>query len=215
MSDETKPTAPADEPVEGEVLVAEVSDETGVQAEAVIATDFTHTLIVAAFADQDSAMETYQALRDAEVAHGLHIDAVAVVRSDDQGKIHAQKVTDHSTKTGVKWGLGAGIVLAVVFPPSLLAGAVAGGVAGGAFGKMRNVHHRIELEEELKGALPPDSSGIVALVESTETDAVKETMPKATKVTETPVDDATAKDIEQATKEADAAPATAGGATPA
>jgi len=215
MSDETKPAAPADETVEGEVLVAEVSDETGVKAEAVIATDFTHTLIVAAFADQDSAIETYEALRDAEVAHGLHIDAVAVVRSDAEGKIHAQKVTDHSTKKGVKWGVASGIVLGVIFPPSILASAVAVGVAGGAIGKMRNVHHRIELEEELRGALPPDSSGIVALIDTEEVDAVKETMPKATKVTEKPVDEATAADIEQAAKEADAAPATAGGATPA
>ena len=110
MSDETKPTTPSGtdstETVEGAVLVAEVSDETGVQAEAVIATDFTHTVIVAAFANQESAMETYEALRDAEVSQSLHIDAVAVVRADAEGKIHAQKVTEHSTKKGLKWGVG-------------------------------------------------------------------------------------------------------------
>jgi uncharacterized membrane protein len=170
-----------------------------------IATDYTHTLIVAAFADEESAMETYQALKDAETAHGLHIDAVAVVRADDKGKIHAQKVTEHSTKKGLKWGVGAGIVLGVIFPPSLLAGAVAGGVAGSAIGKIRHTHRLIELEEELRGALPPESSGIIALFETTDAPAVKETMPKATKVTEKQVDDGTAADIEQATKESDAA----------
>jgi uncharacterized membrane protein len=211
MSDETKPTTPSGtdstETVEGAVLVAEVSDETGVQAEAVIATDFTHTIIVAAFANQDSAMETYEALRDAEVSQSLHIDAVAVVRADGEGKIHAQKVTEHSTKKGLKWGVGAGIVLAVIFPPSLLAGAVAGGVAGGAIGKIRHTTRLIELEKELRGSLPPDSSGIVALFDTVDAAKVKETMPKATKVTEKPVDDATAKEVEQAAKEGEATPA--------
>lgn len=211
MNDETQTTTPtatdSTETAEGAVLVAEVNDDAGVQAEAIIATDFTHTVIVAAFADQESAMETYQALRDAEVSHGLHIDAVAVVRSDAEGKIHAQKVTDHSTKSGVKWGVGAGIVLGVIFPPSILASAVGVGVMGGAIGKIRNVHHNIELEKELAGALPPDSSGIVALVETSETAAVKETMPKATKVTEKPVDDATAAGIEEAAKATDVQPA--------
>jgi len=213
MPDETQPTTPSTpttaqpEAAEGAVLVAEVGDETGVQAEAIIATDFTHTVIVAAFADQDSALETYQALRDAEITHELHIDAVAVVRADGEGKIHAQKVTEHSTKKGLKWGIGAGIVLGVIFPPSLLAGAVAGGVAGSAIGKIRHTHRTIEMEEELRGALPPDSSGIVALIDTEEVGAVKETMPKATKVTEKPVDEATAADIEQATKETAAQPA--------
>jgi uncharacterized membrane protein len=211
MDDETQTTTPAEpeatESPEGAVLVAEVSDETGVQAEAVIVTDFTHTLIVAAFADQESAKETYEALRDAEISHGLKIDAVAVVRADAEGKIHTQKMTEHSTKKGLKWGVGAGIVLGVIFPPSLLAGAVAGGVAGSAIGKIRHTQRSIELEKELRGSLPPDSSGIVALVETTETAAVKETMPKATKVTETPVDAATATEIQTAAKEAEAQPA--------
>jgi uncharacterized membrane protein len=182
---------------EGATIVAAAGDETGVKAEAAIITDYTHALIVAEFADEDAAMETYQALRQAETTHGLHIDAVAVVRSDTEGKIHAQKVTDHSTRNGIAWGAAAGIVLGVIFPPSILGSAVAVGAAGGAIGKLRNAHHRIELEEELKGVLPPQSSGIVALVENTETEAVKETMPKATNVTEKPIDEATAKDIEE------------------
>ncbi len=208
MNDETQKTTPtATDSAEGAVLVAEVSDESGIQAEAVIATDFTHTVIVAAFADQESAMETYQALRDAEVAQSLHIDAVAVVRADAEGKIHAQKVTEHSTKKGLKWGVGAGIVLAVIFPPSLLAGAVAGGVAGSAIGKIRHTSRLIDLEKDLRGSLPPDSSGIVALFDTADTAQVKETMPKATKVTEKPVDAATAGEIEEAAKEGQATPA--------
>ncbi len=174
---------------------------TGVQAEIAIVTDFTHALIVAEFANPDAAMETYQALRDAEVSHGLKIDAVAVVKADAQGKIHAQKVTDHSTKTGIKWGVAAGIVLGVIFPPSILGSAVAVGATGGVIGKLRNEHHKIELEEELRGALGPDTSGIVALIEAPDSEAVKETMPKATKVTEKPIDDATAKDITEASKQ--------------
>ena len=125
--------------VEGAVLVAEVSDDSGVQAEAIIATDFTHTVIVAAFADPGIGHgDVSGAARCGGVSHSLHIDAVAVVRADAEGKIHAQKVTEHSTKKGLKWGVGAGIVLGVIFPPSLLAGAVAGGVAGSAIGKIRH-----------------------------------------------------------------------------
>jgi len=127
---------------------------------------------------------------------------VLVVRADETGKIVIQKVTDHSTKTGVKWGVVGGVVLGVLFPPSIIGSAVALGVTGGVLGKLRHENHKSEIAESLSGSLAPNSSGILVLAKLPAVPAVRETMPRATKVTEVAVDSATAAAITGAAKAA-------------
>ena len=88
------------------------------------------------------------------------------------------------------------------FPPTLIASTVAWGTIGGALGKLRNIHHRSQVADQLQGALGANHSGIVALVHSTQLAQAKQAMPEATKVTAAEVDEATAKDITEAAKEA-------------
>jgi hypothetical protein len=77
------------------------------------------------------------------------------------------------------------------------------GLAGGVMGKLRNLHHRHQVSNELDGALAPNHSGIIALVHAVDVPKVKAQIPEATKVTTTEVDEATAKDITEAAKAAD------------
>lgn len=188
----------------GATVVGAIADESGVQATATLVTDFDYAVIVAAFNDDAAAAATYEALKEAEGAGSLGVEGVLVVKTDDKGKVKVQRMTDHSTKTGVKWGAVGGVLLGIFFPPTVLAGAIGAGVAGGILGKVRNVWRKSEVADALYGALGPNQSGILALVRAGDVDAVKADLPEATKVRTAGVDESTAKQITEASKAADA-----------
>ena len=206
MTDETKDTAAAPEqPVDAAVVVA--ADDAGVEAVAAIAVQGNRALIVAQFADMDAAKKAYYTLIDAEAKRAIDIDGVMVVNADYQGKINVQKMTDHKTRNGFLWGAVGGVVLGVIFPPSILAGAVAVGVAGAAIGKVGHTMAKGKVADELAGVITPGTSGIIALVEITAVDAVKAEIPEAKVVKSAPVDDETADAIKEAAVAAGDAPA--------
>ena len=219
MSDETKPTpagsttTPAGYSDDILVVGATVADEEGVLAEGAVAIQGDHALVVARFADTTSARAIYENLLMAEIDGAVHIDGVLVVKADDDGRIHVEKMTDHSTRTGLKWGIVGGVVAAVFLPATIVAGAVALGVAGAAAGKARNLSHRLDVEEELKGVITPGTSGVMALVTAADVPAVTAKMPDAQEVKTVPVDEATAGAIkEAATRPRRPRPAAASGA---
>ncbi|MCU0505136.1 MAG: DUF1269 domain-containing protein [Chloroflexi bacterium] len=201
MTDET-PKGPetAEEPVDVVAVVA--GDESGIQAEAAVAVQGDSAIIVAQFADMDTAKLAYEALLDAEMKRAIDIDGVLVVNADYQGKIHVQKMTDHTTRNGFLWGAVAGVVVGIIFPPSVLASAATLGVVGALAGKAGNLFKRGAVASELTEVIKPGTSGIVALVSLTAVDAVKETIPQATEVKAVPVDDETAVAVKEAAKAA-------------
>lgn len=200
MADDTETTpAQTDDVV---VVAATIEDEQGVIAEGAIAVEGDHALVVARFADTTSARAIYDDLLAAELDGSLHIDGVLVVKADEGGKLHVEKMTDHSTRTGLKWGIVGGVVAAVLLPATIVAGAVTLGVAGAAAGKARNLAHRLEVEKELAGVITPGTSGILALVTATDAPAVAAKMPDADEVKTVSVDDETAAAIKEAAAEA-------------
>ena len=199
MTDETKnTTAVQEQPVE--VAVATVSDDLGIEGAAGIAVQGNQALIVAQFADMDSAKAAYNALVDAEVQRAIDIDGVLVANADYQGKIHIQKMTDHKTRNGFLWGAVGGAVVGLIFPPTILAGAVAVGVAGAAVGKARNALLKSDVADDLAGVITPGTSGIVALVSITAVDAVVATIPDAKVVKSAPISDEAAAAVKEAAK---------------
>jgi uncharacterized membrane protein len=201
MTDETTTTGAAPEPpVDAAVVVA--ADDAGVEAVAGIAVQGNQALIVAQFADMDSAKAAYFALLDAEATRALDIDGVLVANADFQGKVHIQKMTDHKTRNGFLWGAVGGAVIGLIFPPAILASAVGVGLAGAAVGKAGNVMMKSEVADELASVIAPGTSGIVALVAITAVDAVTQTIPDAKVVKSAPVDDATADAVKQAAQAA-------------
>lgn len=203
MTDET--ATPNDDLV---FVAGQITDEQGVLAEAAIAAQGDHALIIARFADPTLAMATYETLLDAEIAEELEIDGVLVVNADDKGRIHIQKMTEHSTRKGLKWGIVGGVVAGIFLPATIIGGAVALGVAGAAAGKARNLARRLEVEKDLAGVITPGTSGILALVTAPAAEAVAKSMPEAQEVKTLPVDDETADAVKAAATAAEgAAPA--------
>jgi len=198
MTDDKKPTA---DPVV--VSAGAVQDQFGnTLAEGGIAIEGNQALLVARFADMDAATLAYDALLDAEEKRAIDIQGVLVVDADYQGKITVRKMTDHKTRTGFVWGAVAGAALAIIFPPSILAGAALGGVVGAAAGKVGNVAAKSEVAKELADVITPGTSGILAVVAITAIDAVKQTIPQADEVKTVPVDKATADAVTDAAKQA-------------
>ncbi len=202
MADDTETTPAAGDDMI--VVTGAIIDDEGVLAEGAIAIEGDHALVVARFADTTSARAIYDDLLEAELDGSLHIDGVLVVKADDNGKLHVEKMTDHSTRTGLKWGIVGGVVAAVFLPATIVAGAVTLGVAGAAAGKARNLAHRLEVEKQLADVITPGTSGILALVTATDAPAVEAKMPAAQEVKTVSVDDETAGAIKEAASEAEA-----------
>ena len=197
------------------IVAAQVADDEGVIAEGAIAVEGEHALIVARFADTTSAIAIYDQLLTAEIDGSLHIDGVLVAKADEGGRIHIQKMTEHSTRKGLKWGIVGGVVAGIFLPVTIVGGAVALGVAGAAAGKARNLYHRVEVEKELTDVITPGTSGILCLVSAEAAEAVAKKMPDAQEVKTVPVSEETAGAIKAAAAAAEAAPSDATPEAPA
>ena len=151
-----------------------------------------------------AAWDAYEALKAVEDGRTVEIEGVVVVKRDADGKLEIQKATDHSTKSGLKWGIVGGVALGVIFPPSILGSAAALGAAGAATGKVRQLHHRSELADELEGAIAPGHSGILALVSDPGAVEIRKALAAADAIVEAAMDNVAAEDIKAAAKEAEA-----------
>ena len=200
MSEEKTP-APSD--TETTIVAGVIADDKGVLAEAAVATDGTHALVVARFANPDAARLTYEDLLYAEMDGALHIDGVLVVKADADGRLRVEKMTDHSTKTGLKWGIVGGVVAGIFLPATIIASAAVLGVAGMAAGKARNLSHRLDVEHALTDVITPGTSGILALVTAEDVPAVEKKMASAEKVESVTVDEKTASEIKDVAAAAD------------
>ena len=89
---------------------------------------------------------------DLEVVRGLHAAGVigtydaAVAVKDADGSVHVDK-WEKPTQHGAWWGIGAGAVVGILFPPSLLGAAAVGGVTGGVIGHFHGGMSRKDVHE--------------------------------------------------------------------
>ena len=118
-------------------------------------------LLVISFDRRESAAQARDRLKGLEDADGAHIDDVAVVEKDAEGKIHVQHGFDRTTSGGAVVGGALGLLLGLVFFP--VAGLAAGAVVGGLIG--RSLHQNIDkkLVEDVTRDLTPDSSALFTL----------------------------------------------------
>lgn len=189
MTDEVTTPAAGDAELEADVLAV---------------SDGAYALIIADFNDTEAAWAAYELLKSVEDGRTVEIEGVVVVKRDADGQIEVQKATDHSTRRGLGWGVVGGVVLGVLFPPSIIASAVVLGAGGAAIGKAREVHHKNELADQLQDALEPGHSGLIALVSDPGAVEIQKALAKANRVVEHAIDKVAAEDIKAAAKEAEA-----------
>ncbi|HEY5135863.1 MAG TPA: DUF1269 domain-containing protein [Candidatus Nanopelagicales bacterium] len=179
------------------------TDASDLTVEATAISDGAYTLFVADFSDTETAWEAYELLKEVEDGKRVEIEGVLVIKREADGQVEVQKATDHSTRRGLGWGVVGGVVLGVLFPPSIIGSAVVLGAGGAAVGKLRETHHKNELEAELADAIQPGHSGILALVSDPGVIEIRKALDKANAIVEKAVDDVLADDIKAAAKESE------------
>lgn len=208
MSDETVTPTSGLETTEGEVVTEEAlpgdleSADDAVVAAAAIISDGARTLFIADFSDTDSAWKAYEGLRAAQDGVRVKIDGVVVVKRDQDGKVRILEASDHSTKTGLRWGLVGGAVIGLIFPPTILVGAAVAGAIGAASGKARHLVQRGKLADDLETAILPGHSGIIALVSNPGAVKIRAALNAANAIVQTTVDKVVADDLKAAAKAA-------------
>lgn len=182
-----------------------MSDDTNVpdlEVKAAAVSDGAYTLLVADFSDTKTAWEAHEALKSVEDGRSVELEGVIVVSRSEDGKLEVLEATDHSTKSGLKWGLVGGIALGVIFPPSILGSAAVVGTAGALAGKLRQRHHHGELEQQLANAIAPGHSGLIALVSDPGAVKIRKALERADAIVESAIDQVEADDIKAAAKQA-------------
>jgi uncharacterized membrane protein len=194
-----EPTMPGSE--SPETSAVEPAGETGQPAAAVdsigLATDGAYYLIVGQFSDPATAETVFGQIEELERTTSLRVDAVVIASSDADGKIKVREATEHSTKTGLKWGVVGGAVLGVIFPPSILASAVGFGVVGSVLGKVRNLSHRSKLSDELAGVIAPNTTGLIVFAEDEAVVEIEKALAEADRIVSKAVDKQLALEIDR------------------
>ena len=180
------------------------TDASDLTVEATAISDGAYTLFVADFNDTETAWEAYELLKEVEDGKTVEIEGVLVIKREADGQVEVQKATDHSTRRGLGWGVVGGVVLGVLFPPSIIGSAVVLGAGGAAVGKAREQHHKKEIAQEMQDAIAPGHSGIIALVSDPGEVKIREALAKANGIVESAVDEVAAADIKAAAKAAEA-----------
>ena len=112
-------------------------------------------LVLAVFKDEaaaDAAVESMKAWDESDSA--IKFSSIGVLVLDDKGKIKTHKLGKRSTGKGA----GIGLVLAVIAPPTLLAGVIGGGILG-------SLHHKgLGLKAEDRARIAGELAGGKAAV---------------------------------------------------
>ena len=90
----------------------------------------------------------------------------------------------------------------VVAGLTVWASAAVVGAAGAATGKVRQLHHRSELADELDDSIAPGHSGIIALVSDPGEVKIREALAEADSIVDHAIDDVAVEDIKAAAKQA-------------
>jgi len=151
-------------------------------------TDVPLDLYIAAYDDENAAKADWDAVKALARDDVITVKGMVLVRRDaDDGKIHV-KDNAHDVGKGATIGAVGGILVGLIFPPSLLASAVVGGALGGGAGAILDHREKKAIKADVEDALPPGSSGIVAIFEETWVAEMEKALEKSEKVTKHKVD---------------------------
>ena len=121
-------------------------------------------LYIAAYADPDAAKVDWDAIKQLAADGSIKVDGLVLVNRRSDGKIHVDDDL-HTTAKGAGWGAVGGLVVGLIFPPSLLVGAAVGAGIGAGTGALISHGDKAEIKADVEDTLPINSSGIVAVFE--------------------------------------------------
>jgi predicted flap endonuclease-1-like 5' DNA nuclease len=163
-------------------------------------------VVLAFFNDEDAADDAVESLKAwGKANHDVKLGAIGVMVLDDKGELKTHKLG----KRSVGKGAGIGLVAAVIFPPSLLAGVVGGGLLGA-------LHHKglglgADDRDRIAAELAGGKAAVGAIVEEGQAAAVSDKLAALGGTTEVhEVTEEAVAEVEAAAPEVEAAEVAAG-----
>jgi predicted flap endonuclease-1-like 5' DNA nuclease len=124
-------------------------------------------IVLAFFNDEDAADDAVESLKAWDKANmDVKLTSIGVLVLDDKGRIKTHKMGSRSAMKGA----GIGLVAAVVFPPSLLAGVVGGGVLGALHHKSLGLN--VDDRNRIAAAIAGGKAAVAATVKYGDATAV-------------------------------------------
>jgi uncharacterized membrane protein len=158
-------------------------------------TDVPIDLYIAAYADPHAAQADWDDIKALARDDVITVDALVLVSRDaHDGKVHV-KDNAHDVGKGAALGAVGGLLVGLIFPPSLLASAVVGGGVGAGAGAILDHEQKKAIKADVEDVLPPGSSGIVAIFEERWVAEVEKALEKAEKVSKEKVDPASFSEV--------------------
>jgi uncharacterized membrane protein len=136
---------------------------------------------VATYPDAATAREDYEVVKDLHAGGLVGSYDAAVVTKDDKGRIHENK-DETATRHGAWWGVAAGAVVGLIFPPSVLGAAAVGGVIGGISGHLSKGMSRSRAKE-LGDFIAPGEAGLIVVGEGKVEEAIEKAVTRAERET--------------------------------
>lgn len=158
--------------------------------------DYAYALLIADFSEMQLALHAYAELKEAAEENNQRIEGAFVLSKDDGGEVKIEKASDLSTGRGLRWGLVAGAIVGVFFPPSLLASLAVGAGVGAGVGRLKHNVYAGQYADELADAIDPGHSGLVLLASGPEIAEFRELLEDANKIAEKAVNQAVVDEIE-------------------
>ena len=156
-------------------------------------------LYAAIYDDIADAEADYEAVFDLHAMGAIGTFDSAVIRRDDDGKVHVSK-TEKPTQHGAWTGAGVGALVGIIFPPAVLGSAIVGASAGGLIGHLRGGISRGDLKD-LGDELEEGTAAVIVIGESRIQEQLEAAVTRSNKLIEKQID----ADAEELKRQMDAA----------
>lgn len=122
-------------------------------------------LIVIGYPDEAAAEKVWRELVGLQRDYLVDVDDAAIIRRDQNGKLHVTTPAHHTASWGALSGLFWGVVIGLIFffPIAPLVG-VAGGLMGAAIGKAGDLGIRDDFKQRVQDLVQPGTSAILVIV---------------------------------------------------
>ncbi|MGD2048469.1 MAG: DUF1269 domain-containing protein [Chloroflexota bacterium] len=123
-------------------------------------------LVVAAFQEEKAADQALKDLKAAQREKLIDIQDAAVIRRDENNKLHIKETADPGGGKGAAAGGAIGAVIGLIGGPAgVVVGAAAGALVGGVTAKVIDSGISDDRLEQIGEGLKPGTSAIVAIIE--------------------------------------------------
>jgi uncharacterized membrane protein len=103
-------------------------------------------LFLGVYDDEADARDDLEIVRELHTVGAIGTYDAAVATKDAEGNVHVDK-WEKPTQHGAWWGIAAGAVVGVLFPPALIGAIAVGGVTGGLVGHFTRGMSRKDVHE--------------------------------------------------------------------